>query len=151
MRSAPLPVMPDLVFQPFLQRLADALVAGDADRASRFHLHPLIMYTDTGPRIEMTREDTVRTLHQRCARFRLEGIASIAVRVLQAIPRNGGRVLVQAIWSYRDAAGTELGSSDLIYYCALQPNGSPLIEMLEVQWRAFDTPADVEVTSRVSH
>ncbi len=143
--------MSDLVFQPFLQRLADALARGDADCASRFHLNPLVVYTDTGPRIETTRADTVRTLRRRCAGFRLAGITSIAVRLLQVTPRDGRRVLLRSDWSYRDFAGSECGSREVIHYCALKPDGAPLIEMVELQSLAFDSPAAVAVTFPLAH
>ena len=120
-------------------RLVVNFAAVDLAELTTRYAHPLAIYMGGDMRLEHTPRETQAAIAARRMRAIAAGSRSILATIREVTEDAEHRFLVRADWSYRDAAGAEVGTSSIRYYCRIGPDGVPKVEILEFLRQAFPT------------
>jgi len=125
-----------------IARHEDLFSAGDAGDLAADYRNPVAVFLPDGLRVEETPVDTAATLRSLQVVARKRGMVRVRALVLGLRAVRPDRPAVTVSWRFLDAAGHELARNRLKYFCAVQPDGRYLIEMLEYERAAFDGDGD---------
>ncbi|MCU0907127.1 MAG: hypothetical protein MUF73_06685 [Rhodobacteraceae bacterium] len=130
-------ILPDGVRQ-LLARHEGVFSTGDAGDLAVDYRNPVAVFLPGGLRVEETPEVTRAVLRRLQAMARAQGVVRVRPLLVGVRAVRPDRPVVAVSWQFLDAQGREVARNRLSYFCAQQPDGRLMIEMLEYERTAFE-------------
>jgi hypothetical protein len=121
----------------FLRELARDFLFGDLGELSSRYAHPLAVYVNGDIRVELDPTGTRAALDRRRRVAIAAGAREIEAEVLEIAEDAEHRFVAEVLWRYRDAAGREIETSLIRYFCRPSGDGGFRVEILEFLRQAF--------------
>lgn len=115
----------------FFQRVADAFLRGDHTWLAGVYAYPLAVFIEGEIAIEQTPLDTLNALWRRREHAISQGTTDIRSELVEIGDVRGGRIPARVDWYFLNAEGAVIAVNEMRYFCRMQDNGTPIIEILE--------------------